>query len=86
MAADTLRGLLPLYLVLIVALVSLFSRDPDAKKRACRRLAVLLIMCHATVCSVLFEFFHLDGVEYHTSSASDTDERGFRTSSSSRKY
>jgi len=81
-----LATLLPLYLVLIVALVSLFSRDPDAKKRACRRLAVLLIMCHATVCSVLFEFFHLDGVEYHTSSASDTDERGFPTSSSSRKY
>ena len=80
-----LATLLPLYLVLIVALVSLFSRDPDAKKRACRRLAVLLIMCHATVCSVLFEFFHLDGVEYHTSSASDTDERGFRTSSSSRE-
>ena len=76
--------LLPLYLVLIVALVSLYSRDPDAKKRACRRLAVLLIMCHATVCSVLFEFFHLDGVEYHTSS-SDTDDRGFRTSSNKRE-
>ena len=72
--------LLPLYLVLIVALVSLCSRDPDAKQRACRRLAVLLIMCHATVCSVLFEFFHLDGVEYHTA-----DERGFRTSATERE-
>ena len=72
--------LLPLYLVLVVALVSLCSRDPDAKQRACRRLAVLLIMCHATVCSVLFEFFHLDGVEYHTA-----DERGFRTSATERE-
>ena len=72
--------LLPLYLVLVVALVSLCSRDPDAKRRACRRLAVLLIMCHATVCSVLFEFFHLDGVEYHTA-----DERGFRTSATERE-
>ena len=35
--------LLPLYLVLVVALVSLCSRDPDAKQRACRRLAVLLL-------------------------------------------